>query len=102
MKRLMIGLTAFAAIGLWGSQLRLRGDEPAKDQSKADPAKVLSALQKEWTDAQQAFRKAYEEAKTDEERQQVVKDKQPKAADFADRFLKLVETDPDSSEAVPA
>src|SRR5882672_8246351 len=73
MKRLMIGLTAFAAIGLWGSQLRLRGDEPAKDQSKADPAKVLSALQKEWTDAQQAFRKAYEEAKTDEERQQVVK-----------------------------
>lgn len=102
MKRLVIGLTAFAAIGLWGSQLRLRGDEPAKDQSKADPAKVLSALQKEWTDAQQAFRKAYEEAKTDEERQQVVKDKQPKAADFADGFLNLADTYPDSPEAIQA
>lgn len=99
MKRLMIGLAAFAAVGLYGSPLGLRADEPSKDQSKPDPAKVLSALQKEWTDAELAFSKAYQEAKTDEEKQQVLKEKRPKAADYADRFLKIAETDPDSPEA---
>jgi hypothetical protein len=102
MKRLAFGLAACVAIGLCGWGGGLRGDEPAKDQPKPDAAKELAALQKEWADAQQTFRKAYGEAKTDEERQQVVKDKQPKPADFADRFLKLAETYPDSSEAVPA
>jgi hypothetical protein len=102
MKHLVFGLTACVAVGLCGWGAGLRGDEPAKDQPKPDPAKELASLQKEWAEAQQAFRKAYGEAKTDEERQQVVKDKQPKPADFADRFLKLAETYPDSSEAVPA
>jgi hypothetical protein len=102
MKRVVFGLTALIAVGLLGSQLGLRADEPSKDKSKPDAAKELSALQKEWADAQAAFRKALKEAKTDEERQQVVKEKRPNAADFAERFLKLNESDPDSSEGMQA
>jgi hypothetical protein len=99
MRCLMFGLTAIVAAGLWSSQLGLRADEPGKDKPKADAAKELAALQKEWDDAQLAFSKAYQEAKTDEEKQQVLKEKRPKAADYADRFLKIAETDPDSPEA---
>jgi len=102
MKRLVLGLTAVIMAGLLSSQLGLRADEPSKDKSKPDAAKELSALQKEWAEAQEAFRKAYKEAKTDEERQQVVKEKRPNTADFADRFLKLAESDPDSSEGMQA
>src|SRR5262245_59719855 len=97
MKRLLLSLAVSIAVGLCGRDGGLRGDQP-----KPDPTKELAALQKEWTDAHQAFNKAYSEAKTDEERQQVAKDKQPKPADFADRFLKLAETYPDSPEAVQA
>ena len=102
MKRLMFGLAACAAIGLCGWCPGLRGDEPAKDQAKPNPAKELAALQKEWTAAQEAFRKAIQEAKTNEERQQVFKDKRPKPDEFADRFLKIAETYPDSPESLQA
>lgn len=102
MKRLRSSLAAIVVVALWSPLLGLRADEPSNDKSKPDAAKELSALQKEWTDAQAAFRKALKEAKTDEERQQVVKEKRPNAADFAERFLKLAESDPDSSEGVQA
>jgi hypothetical protein len=104
MKRLMIVSAACAVVGLCSSQVGLRADEPAKvkNLAKQDPAKELPALQKEWTDAQETFRKAYAEAKTDDERQQVLKEKRPNAGDFAERFLKLAETYPDSPEAISA
>jgi hypothetical protein len=100
MKHFIFGLTAFLAVGL-GLSPGIRADKPDK-QAKADPARELAALQKEWSDAQQAFSKAIGEAKTDEERQKVQKEMQPKPAEFADRFLKLAETYPDSPEAVQA
>jgi hypothetical protein len=99
MKRLIFALAACAAIGLCGWCPGLRGDEPPKDQAKSDPAKELAALQKEWTDALQAFIKAYQDAKTPEDKQQVLKEKRPKPADFADRFFKLAEKYPDSPAA---
>jgi hypothetical protein len=102
MKRLIIGLSAWTAVGLFTLSLGGRADEPAKQEKKADPAKELAALQKEWSDAQQAFFKAYQLAKTNEERQKILKEKQPKADDFADRFLKLAETYPDRPEASQA
>jgi hypothetical protein len=102
MKRLRFGLTAIIAVGLWSPQFGFGADEPSKDKSKPDVAKELSALQKEWTNAQETFRKALREAKTDEERQQIVKEKRPNAADFAERFLKLAESDPDGSEGMQA
>jgi hypothetical protein len=102
MKRLMFGLAVCAAVGLCGWCPGLRGDEPAKDEKKSDPAKELAALQKEWAEAQQAFAKAVREAKTPEERQQVFQEKRPKPADFADRFLKIAEANPDSPESLQA
>jgi hypothetical protein len=102
MKRLVFGLAACAAIGLGGWCPGLRGDEPAKDEAKPDPTKELAAIQKEWTAAQEAFRKAIQEAKTNEERQQVFKEKRPKPDEFADRFLKIAETSPDSPESAQA
>jgi hypothetical protein len=99
MKRLVFGLAACVAIGLCGWGAGLRGDEPVKDQPKPDPAKELASLQKEWADAQQAFFKAIQEAKTNEDRQKVLKEKRPKPDDFANRFLKIAETNPNSPEA---
>jgi hypothetical protein len=106
MNRFVVGLALCAAVGLVslpnalppaeGGQRLV--DEAAK-QEKPDPGKEFEALQKEWMDAQEAFRKAYQEAKTDEERRQVVKEKNPKTADFAERFLKLAQTYPDSPHA---
>src|SRR5262249_47726277 len=98
MKRLVFGLAVCAGLALAGLAPGVPADEPAKP-ANGDPAKELAALRKEWSDAQQAFQKAYQEAKTDEERQQVFKDKYPKAADFAERFLKLAEAHPKSPEA---
>jgi hypothetical protein len=100
MKRFVFGLSACLAVGLFGLSPGSRADEPTK-KAKADPAKELAALQKDWTDAQQTFYKALQEAKP-EERQQVLKEKQPKSDDFGNRFLKLAETYPDSPEAVQA
>jgi hypothetical protein len=101
MKRLVCGLVACVAVGLGGFSPGVRADDPAK-AAKADPAKEYAALQKEWADAQQAFFKAYQAAKTPEDKQRVLKEKQPNRADFAARFLKFAETHPDSPQALPA
>ena len=55
MKRLMIGLAVFAAIGLCDWCPGLRADDPAKDLPKPDPTKELATVQKEWEDARRAF-----------------------------------------------
>jgi hypothetical protein len=101
MKRIIWGLAACVAVGLSGLSPGGRADEPAKP-AKADPAKELAAIQKDWAGAQQAFMKAYREAKTDEERRAVLKEKRPKPAEFADRYLKLAEAHPDSPAASEA
>jgi hypothetical protein len=94
------------AVGLFGLSPDIRADEKKKeaksDQEKPDPAKELAKIQKDFNDAQQAFFKAYQDAKTNDERQQVLKEKRPKAADFADRYLKVAETYPDSPQAAQA
>src|SRR6266851_5123071 len=102
----VFGLAAFVAVGLIGLSPGIRADEKKKqakpDQAQSDAAKEFAALEKEFQDAQQAFFKAIREAKTDEERQQVLKDKRPNLPDFADRFMKFAETSPDSPEAFQA
>jgi hypothetical protein len=106
MRLIVFGLSACLAVGLSGLSPGVRADEKKKDakadQGKPDPAKELAAIQKDFADAQQAFIKAYQEAKTNEERQQILKEKRPKPADFADRYLKLAETYPDSPQATQA
>jgi hypothetical protein len=98
MTRILFGLAACAGLALAGLSPGVRADEPAKAKA-GDPAKEYAALQKEWSDAQAAFVKAYREAKTNEERQKVVEEKQPKPAEFAERFAKFAEAHPDSPEA---
>jgi hypothetical protein len=80
------------------------GDPPkakADDEAKS-PADQLKALQKEYTDAMQAFYKAYSQAKTDEERQKVFGEKYPKPQTFASKFLKLADDNPKDPAAVDA
>lgn len=105
MRLFVFGLSAIIAVGLLGHSPGLRADEKKKeakpDQAKSDPAKEFVAIFKDFADAQEAFLKAYQEAKP-EERPQILKDKRPKPADFADRFLKLAETYPDSPQAAQA
>src|SRR5260370_13698627 len=106
MRLLVFGLSVFLDVGLLGHSAGVRADEKKKeaksDQAKSDPAKEFAALDKEFQDARQTFIKAYREAKTPEERQQIVKDKQPKVPEYADRFMKLAETYPDSPAAIQA
>jgi hypothetical protein len=103
MRLFVFGLAACVAVGLAGWAPGVRADEPyKKDKPKGDPAKEFAKLDKDFKDAQQAFFKAYREAKTNEERQQAIKDKQPKVNDYADRFSKLAETYPNSPEATQA
>jgi hypothetical protein len=78
-----------------------RADDPAKP-APTDAAKEMAAIQKDWTQAQVAFGKAYREAKTNEERQQVLKEKRPKPEEYAERCLKLAEAHPGSPEEIKA
>jgi hypothetical protein len=97
MRLLVLGLAMCVAVGLSGLSPG-RADEQAK-KPPSDVAKEYAAIQKEWSEAQQAFLQAYRGAKTDAERQEILKDKRPKPAAFAERFLKLAEAHPDSTEA---
>jgi hypothetical protein len=95
MRRFVFGLAACVAVGLAAPS----PGAPPDEQAKADPAKEFATIQKDWASAQEAFVKAYQQAKTNEERQQILKEKRPKPAEFADRCLKLVESHPDSPVA---
>jgi len=100
MKLFVLGVAAWLAVAPSGLSPGARADEPGK-QANADAAKEFAAIQKDWTDAQMAFAKAYQEAKPDD-RPQVMREQRPKPAAYADRCLKLAETHPDSPVAVEA
>src|SRR5690348_2159171 len=106
MRLIVFGLSACLAVGLIGLSPGLRADEKKKDektdQKKGDPEKEFQAIQKDYGEAQQAFFKAYQDAKTQEEKSKVLKEKRPNPAEYADRFLKLAETYPDSPAATQA
>ena len=65
MRLFAIGLAACVALGLSAQSGGIRADDKAK-QAKTDPVKELATIQSEWSNAQQAFSKAYQEAKTDD------------------------------------
>jgi hypothetical protein len=95
---MLFGLAACVGLALAGLSPGARADEPAP-KATGDPAREFADLQKSWSEAQAAFLKAYQEAKTTEERQQILKEKRPKPAEFAERFRKFAEAHPDSPEA---
>jgi hypothetical protein len=74
----------------------------AQDKSKdkpATPAEEYQALVREFSQAQQAFFKAYSEAPTDDAKQQMFKEKYPA---FGPKFLALAEKHPKDPAAVDA
>lgn len=80
-----------------------------KDKSKAKdkdgpktPAEELQALIEEYEDAQRAFSKAYRDAKTDEDKQKVIKEKLPDAGKYAPRFVAFAEKYPKDPAAIDA
>jgi hypothetical protein len=69
-------------------------DKPTDKSKKPDkqtPAQQYQALVEEFHDAQQAFLKHYEEAKTREERLKVQKEKRSQPDKFAPKFIELAE-----------
>jgi hypothetical protein len=101
MKQLVFGVAAGLVLGLVVLVPGARADEKSK-QTQTDPAKEFAAIRSEWTKAQQDFMKALRAATTNEGRQEVLREKRPKPAEFADRCLKLAEAHPDSAAAVEA
>ena len=95
MPRLWLALLVGLAVSV-AAQAR----EQPKD--KSPPAEQYKALAKEYDDAQQAFFKAYQEAKTEEERDKLYKEKYPDAAKFAARFMELAEKNPKDPAAIDA
>jgi hypothetical protein len=84
----------------------LRALEDPKDKPKAEkpgtPAEQEQALEKEFSQAQQEFFKVYGQAKTDQERQDLVAKKYPKPQEYAPRFLELAEKHPKDPAAIKA
>jgi hypothetical protein len=74
-------------------------DEPKKPPT---PAEQVRALEREFREQQQAFQKAYQEAKTQEEKQKVFEEKYPRPDKFAPRFLAVAEKNPKNPVAVDA
>ncbi len=80
-----------------------KGEAAAKaEPAPLSPAEQYKALEKEFHDAQQEFFKVYREAKTDQERQKLVKEKYPQPPKYAGRFLKLAQEYPDDPAALDA
>jgi hypothetical protein len=74
-------------------------DEPKKPQT---PAEQVRALEREFREQQQAFQKAFREAKTQEEKQKAFTEKYPQPAKLAPRFLEVAEKNPKDPAAVDA
>jgi hypothetical protein len=84
----------------------LADDEKPKDKSKDSdqqtPAEQYQALVKEFNDARQAFTKEWQEAKTQADKQKVIKEKQPQPDKYAAKFIELAEKNPKDPVAVDA
>jgi hypothetical protein len=77
-------------------------NEKSKKPDKQTPARQYQALVEEFDDAQQAFLKYYQEAKTQEEKLKVRKEKRPQPDKFAPKFIELAEKNPKDPVALDA
>src|SRR5262249_8001533 len=81
----------------------LADDTQPKDKDKPKtPAEQVRAIIEEYEDARLAYFKALRAAKTDEERQKVIKDKNPDSAKFAERLLVVADKNLKDEAAVEA
>jgi peroxiredoxin len=91
---------------LWLATMAWALDEPTGKPppgvSAETPSDQYRALLKAYQSAIEEFSKAYRDAKTDAERQDVFKAKYPQPKAFASRFLELAEAHPDDPAALDA
>jgi hypothetical protein len=73
-----------------------------QDRQPATPEQQYQALLKQYNDALREYAKAYGEAKTPEEQQQVVQEKYPWPDKYASKFLALAERHPEEPIAEAA
>lgn len=95
MHRMVSGLLMLA---LAAPALRADDKKPADKPAKSEG---FEALKKEFEEAQKEFRKAVNDAKTDEDRQKVIKEKNP-GPRFGDKFLSFAEKNPKDPAAYDA
>jgi hypothetical protein len=79
----------------------LRADDKPQDKDKRSPQEQYDALLKQYSDQQQAYFKAMNEAKTNEERKKAT-ELRPKAEKYAPQFLELAEKNRKDKFAVDA
>ena len=78
------------------------GYQDKNEEKPTTPEQQYQALLKEQSDAMTAFQKAYQQAKTQEERNKLIAQKYPKAEKAAPKFVELAEKNPKSPVAVDA
>jgi hypothetical protein len=100
MRRFMTATLALVILGpaLWALD---ETKEKSKKDKQATPEQAYQAIVKEYQNAQQEFFKTYQQAKTDEERNQAVT-KAPKVQDYAGRMMKLAQEHPKNPAAEKA
>jgi hypothetical protein len=107
MNRMTVG---FLALLLFGPALPAQDDtknkDHQKDQTKAEkprtPAEQYQAVARDYQQAMQEFSKAYQAAKSQEERNTLFKEKYPNAQQYADRMSAIAEKNPKDDAAVDA
>jgi hypothetical protein len=107
MNRMVIGLLAMLLLGEALPALDDTKDKDnAKDKTKADkprtPAEQYLAVAKDFQNARQDFLKAFQAAKSQEERNKVFKEKSPNALKYAEQMGEIAEKNPKDDAAVDA
>jgi hypothetical protein len=107
MKRLVVGLLALLLVGT-----ALPALDDAKDKDKAKekttavkprtPAEQYLAVAKDFQNARQDFRKAFLAAKSQEERNKIIKEKSPNALKYAEQMSEIAAKNPRDDAAVDA
>jgi hypothetical protein len=101
MRCLMLGALAMLVCtpALWAQNPPKDKPPPVKP---AGAAEQYQALLQDFQKAEQEFTKAYRDAKTDDDRQKVIKEKYPALQKFPARFLELAQKNPKDPVALDA
>ena len=105
---LVLGLVLAGASSIWAQESSTKTEEqPAGTPTKVEasgtiPAERYRDLLKAFEKAQEEFVTAYRKAKTDDERNQVRKTKQPDRESYAEKMLKIAEDAPKDPVAMEA
>jgi hypothetical protein len=90
-----------AVVGFLGLLILLSALQAGDKSETPTPAEQYQKLEKEYQTALTELRKAYEEAKTQQDKQKVLQEKHPRDK-YAQRFLELAEKNPKDPAAVDA